>query len=420
MKDEMATDQEVAIVQGQAVLEREGANVGGLDEQGVKFGFISRAVPLEEMAGWRRMTGKPRIGDLVVAEVEKIGKHTRIETRAGVSMDIFEGDRIVVAFGNRYATDQYEGYVPEGPVEECDMLSIGGVCGEVVSRHRSMGAPTRLRVLGQVCDASGRPLNTRAFGLPPRIGAANGARSAAQTILVVGSAMNSGKTTTVGTIARSLSRQGYRVAAAKVTGTAAGKDGRYFEACGARTVLDFTSAGYPSTYMLGREELLSLYHALLGRLHATQPDHIVLEIADGVFQRETRMLLESEAVRSSVDHVFFAAGDSLAVESGVRFVRERGLPLRATSGAVTQGLLAAREAEEITGMPCLSMDAIMDGALSGVLDAEREEKLPEAERGFAEGAMDAIAGAADAVTGALGGARVGIPASAAFAAERSA
>ncbi len=35
--------------------------------------------------------------------------------------------------------------------------------------------------------------------------------------------MNSGKTTTVGALARALHRAGMRVAAAKITGTAAGK-----------------------------------------------------------------------------------------------------------------------------------------------------------------------------------------------------
>lgn len=106
-----------------------------------------------------------------------------------------------------------------------------------------MSDPTRLRVLGQVHDGDGRPLNTRSFGLPLRIDSANGTRSGVEVILVVGSSMNSGKTT----IARALDRRGYRVAAAKVTGTASGKDGRFFEASGARPVVDFTSAGYPST-----------------------------------------------------------------------------------------------------------------------------------------------------------------------------
>jgi hypothetical protein len=352
----------------QAVFERDSVMWDlGTPLAGVKLGFATRAVPPAEMAGLVPLSRAPRIGDLVLAEVLSVGKNKTLEVHAGVSMYLFPGDLIVGAFGNRYATDQFEGYVPEWPVKECDLLSVGGVCGEIVSKHAAMGAPTRLRVRGLVSDREGRPINQRAFGLP----ALDGGVSNSEVILVIGSSMNSGKTTTVGTLARALNRAGYSVAAAKVTGTAAGKDGRFIESCGARPVIDFTSAGYPSTYMLGREELLNVYHALLAHLHASAPDYIILEVADGIFQRETRMLLESGAVRDSVDHVFFAACDSLSAESGARLVRDYDLPLRATAGAITQSLLATREAEEATSLPCLSTERIMDGTLMEILDAGR-------------------------------------------------
>ncbi|MGH3148602.1 MAG: DUF1611 domain-containing protein [Rubrobacter sp.] len=313
------------------------------------------------------MTQSPRIGDMVVAEILSVGKNKTLEVRSGVTMYLFEGDRIMGAFGNRYATDQYEGYVPEEPVDKCDLLSVGGVCGEVVSRHSAMGEPTKLRVLGMVGDRDGRPINQRGFGLPPQ---GNGGGDA-EVILVIGSSMNAGKTTTVGTLTRALSRAGFSVAAGKVTGTAAGKDGRFFASCGARPALDFTTVGYPSTYMIGLDELLMIYHDLLAHLRAADPDYIILEVADGIFQRETRMLLESAEFREGADHVFFAAGDSLSAESGGRVVKDYGLPLRATAGAITQSVLATREAEEATGLPCLSVKRIMDGTLMEVLDTGR-------------------------------------------------
>jgi hypothetical protein len=343
-----------------------------IDNPNIKYSFTTRAIPLEEMARVTPMYAPPRIGDLVLAEVLELGRNTRIEVRTGVTMSMFPGDHIVCAFGNRYATDQYEGYVPTRPVETCDLLSMGGACGEVVSQHASMLVdPTRLRIVGLVSDKHELPINQRAFGLPPHDVDGHLESSAAEVILVVGSAMNSGKTTTAGTLARALSRANFGVAAGKITGTAAGRDGRFYEACGARPVLDFTSAGYPSTYMLGLEELLGVYESILGNLRAANPDYIILEIADGIFQRETRMLLESAEFRRSADHVFFAASDSLSAESGVRSIREYGLPLRATAGSVTQSPLASREVEEAVGMPCLSMERIMDGTLKEVLRTGR-------------------------------------------------
>ena len=111
-----------------------------IDNPTIKYGFATRAVPLEEMAKVVPMYAPPSIGDLVLAEAQDIGRHTRMEIRTGVTMYLFPGDHIVVRSATA-ATDQYEGYVPTRPVEECDLLSVGGVCGEVASTRLHVGRP---------------------------------------------------------------------------------------------------------------------------------------------------------------------------------------------------------------------------------------------------------------------------------------
>jgi hypothetical protein len=236
----------------------------------------------------------------------------------------------------------------------------------VASRHAGVRSPTRLRVLGLVGDERGRPVSQRDFGLK-RLGD----EPTRGVILVVGASMSSGKTTLGGMLARALSRAGLRVAAAKLTGTAASKDPRFYVSCGASPVLDFVDAGYPSTYLLDPEELNQLQRVLLSQLRATRPDYIVLEVADGIFQRETAMLLRSAEFRAAVDHVFFAANDSLSAESGVRHLREYGLPLRAVSGVLTKAPLAIRESEAATGVPCLSPALLEEGAAFELMGAPR-------------------------------------------------
>lgn len=339
-----------------------------LDHAATKHAFATHAVPLSTMTGTAPFEHPPRAGDLALAEVLELGRHGAIETRRGSSASLFPGDRVVVVFGNRYATDQFEGHVPARTTEECDLLAMGGVCGEVVSMHETMLPPTRLRLLGAVTDRTGQPLTLRSFGLP-RPGPEPLGRS--EVILVVGASMNSGKTTTAGTIARSLSRTGRRVAALKVTGTAAGKDGRFIASCAARPVFDFTDAGHASTYLLEPDELLETYRTLLAHARSAGPDYVVIEIADGILQRETRLLLESATVRASADHLFFTAADSLAAESGVRLLREAGLPIRATAGLIGRSPLAVREAEAVTGLPCLSVARMMSGEIVRLLDGNR-------------------------------------------------
>lgn len=334
-----------------------------LDHATYKHTFATHRVPLEHMTGLTSVARMPSIGDLVLAEVTAIGNHNRIEDRTGVQLQIFPGDCIIGAFGNRYATDQFEGYLPDWNVDDCDMLSVGGVIGQVASAHTTMKPPTRLRLVGSVCDTRNQRLNLRSFSLPPAEHDHHG-----EVILIVGASMNAGKTTTVGTVVRALRAAGLRAGAAKVTGTAAGKDGRFFASCGADPVLDFIDAGYPSTYMLEIDELLGIVETLTSQLRANRPDYLVLEVADGIFQRETRMLLENEQFRSSIDHVIFAANDSLSAECGVRTLKTYGLPLRGVAGVITQSPLAMREAEDVTGVPCLSIEHMMEGGLLAALD----------------------------------------------------
>jgi hypothetical protein len=325
---------------------------------------------------------RPRIGQVVVAEILHVGRNAQLEDRSGLTWRIFAGDRIVGAFGNRYATDQYEGYVPRRVVRRCDLLSIGGVVGVVASRHASVRAPTRLRLLGLVGDADGRPVSMRSHSVemlnePP----------AGEIILVVGASMNAGKTTVGGTLARALTRAGFRVAAAKLTGTASNKDPRFYQSCGASPVLDFIDAGFPSTYLLDPDELFQVQRSLISALRATRPDYIVLEIADGIFQRETMMLLQHEPFLEAVDHVFFAANDSLSAESGVRHLTIKHLPVRAVSGILTQAPLAVREAEGVTGIPCLSPAQIEAGAAFELLGVRRTapSSVPETRAESANG-----------------------------------
>jgi hypothetical protein len=340
-----------------------------LDQHELRFSLTTRRVPLDAMTRLVPLTNRPRIGQIVVAEVLRVGKNARLEDRNGLSTSIFAGDRIVGVFGNRYATNQFEGYIPKGPQPRCDLLSNGGVIGKVASQFDGVRSPTRLRVFGLVADHRGEPLSQTDFAVGAVEPVTDG--PPCEVILVVGASMDSGKTTVAGMMARALSQAGFRVAAAKLTGTASGKDTRFYVSCGADPVLDFVDAGYPSTYLLDPADLLDVQHRLLSQLRASRPEYIVLEIADGIFQRETRMLLQSEELRGMVDHVLFAATDSLAAESGVRHLRQAGLPLRAVSGLVTRSPLGMREAEEMTGVPCLPTPQLEDGSAFVLLGVNR-------------------------------------------------
>ena len=68
----------------------------------------------------------PEAGDLVLARVEELGQHKRLELVSSRRARLFEGDEIVVAYGARYAPRQFEAVVPTR-LEPCHLVAGGGI-----------------------------------------------------------------------------------------------------------------------------------------------------------------------------------------------------------------------------------------------------------------------------------------------------
>src|SRR5262245_18746479 len=106
-----------------------------------------------------REDSKPRVADAVLVQVERVGRHGRIDTDQGGRLRGYPGDRLVCAFGNRYATDVYEGRVRG--LKRLHLLTGSGVVGTVVSRHRDVRRPTEVSFLGYLATEAGARVNTK-------------------------------------------------------------------------------------------------------------------------------------------------------------------------------------------------------------------------------------------------------------------
>ena len=319
-----------------------------------KRAFTTRHVPLESMAGLLDDTqAVPRSGDLVLARVNKLGKHAALELTQSRRSTMFVGDEVVVAYAARYAPDQFLAEVPPdlGP---CHLAASGGVAATVTVRHGGVGAPTELVPLGLLVDAEGERLNVSRFSLPK--GRHNGERPL--TIASLGTSMNAGKTTSAAYLISGLVRAGLRVGGAKITGTGSGNDSNLLRDAGAAVVLDFTDAGHTSTFGLELPALEGILDAVQSRMHAEGVDVLVMEIADGLLQRETEMLLRSAYVQSRIDGCVFSSGEAMGAIAGVQWLQAQHLPVLALAGTITRSPLARVEAEQATGFKAMGLDEL--------------------------------------------------------------
>ena len=324
----------------------------------IRFAYTTRRVNHADIAGLVMDDRAPAVGQLVLAVVETLGQHKQIELVTGRKARLYPGNLVVLAYGNRYAPDQFEARLPAdlGP---CHMVAGGGLAALAVAHHASMEAATTIRPLGLLANAKGEPLNLADYALPVALEPDHTVRP--KVYFVCGTSMNSGKTYTAHELVRGFCAQGQRVAAAKVTGTGSGNDPWRLRDCGAHPVYDFTDAGYPSTYLLPQPVIEDVMEHLLCQLSALPLDAIVVEIADGIGLGETAALLESPRLRRWCDGVLFAAADPLAAQAGVEWLRQRQLPILAASGLMTAEPLVTLEAQGLLDVPVLSAQQLALG-----------------------------------------------------------
>ena len=235
------------------------------------------------------------------------------------------------------------------------------MAGRVIAAHERLGdLPTRIAPLGLLGDARGRALNLRDYALRPRRFARG-----VPAIGVVGTSMNSGKTRTAASVVKGLTRCGLRVGAVKLTGTGAGGDLWALEDSGARPVLDFTDAGFASTYRVPVAELLACAKLLLGEVAAHGADVVVAEIADGLQQPETAALLASPGLREACAGMVFASEGALGAAAGVARLHAEGYPVLAVSGRLCLSPLALREAREAADVPVLDLETLERPEIAG-------------------------------------------------------
>ncbi len=332
----------------------------------MKWAFSARRIPRDLVAGLDPDVAAARAGHLILGRVLSVGQHGRIQLAEGRPATLYPGDLIVMPCGARYAPDQFEGLAEIDP-DGCDMLAGGGCLGRMVWRHDKMKTPTRVQPVGRLTDATGRVLSTGDFALP-QVGQAAGI----PLIVVVGTSMNSGKTTATVALTHGLTRAGWAVAALKGTGTGSFGDVNDYADAGAAFVGDFTDAGMVTTYLEPLDRVKAGIRALLAAAERHGATVAVMEIADGIFQKETAALLADADFVAGMSGCVFACGDAVAAAGGVTVLAAQGMRPLCLTGLLSCSPMASTEAEAMTGVAVVTRAGLMDPAVASGLLAKAQ------------------------------------------------
>jgi hypothetical protein len=292
-------------------------------------------------------------GDVVLVRVREVNlAYPTVETPEVAEVALERGQLVVGVLGNRKALRGFSGkpplYLQRGA--SLHLLNKGGVIGECTAFNRDLGWPAAVEYIGTV-TRDGRPLNLRDDALS----FVEGELPSVPVILVMGTCMNSGKTTVCKQILRMFSEKGFSVNAGKVAGVACLQDTQGMTEAGAKKVLSFMDFGLPSTTEV--EDLAQVARSLIHYLAEGHPDFIILEMGDGILggYQVASIFSDTEFMGLSVCTIL-CANDLMGVWGAVQWMNQHGSVPQARrpaliSGPVTDSGEGIRYIEDHWGIP---------------------------------------------------------------------
>ena len=300
-----------------------------------------------------------RVGEVVaVRALTDSATYNQLELPTGRLAKINPGDVLVGALGSRRALKGFVGDVPAeaGAGDRLHLLNMGGVIGYCKGHHSSLSDAIEVEVLGFVVDEAQRVRNIADGALALRDSLPEGC---APLVIVAGACMNSGKTFAATEIVRQATRQGMRVAAAKLSGVAALRDTLNMADHGAVATASFLDCGLPSTVGVG--DLAPVAKAIIARLNESAPDLVIIELGDGILGGySVESVFDDEELRAATAAVVFCASDYVGAWGGIELFRRRGIDVDVVAGSVTDSQMGEDYIVNELGAP--AGNAKRDGA----------------------------------------------------------
>jgi hypothetical protein len=314
-----------------------------------KIGSATSPLGLSRTISVVGSNGSPRAGDVVVVRVlTDNATYNMLELPTGRLAKVNPGDVVVGVLGRRRALKGFVGDVPTSVAkgDQLHLLNLGGVIGSYSGHHSSLNDAIKVEVIGLLCDAKGSIRNIADVALPlsEKLG------TTAPLIVIAGACMNSGKTYAATEIIQQGTRNGLRVAAAKLSGIACLRDTLNMADHGAIATASFLDCGLPST--VGAGDLAPVAKAIIARLNESAPDLIVIELGDGILGGySVESVFDDLEFREAMAALVFCASDYVGAWGGIELFRRRGIQVDLVAGSVTDSTMGEEYIEREFNVP---------------------------------------------------------------------
>lgn len=286
---------------------------------------------------------------VVVEAVKPQMKYCLIELVDGRLSKVYKGDLIATCLGERKALEGIVGIVPDKikPGDTLNILNLGGIVGQALSWNKKIvSKPIEVKVIGSIVKRN-KIININDFSLEPSIEL----KKSAPIIVVLGTGMNTGKTTVATELVHLLAKKKkLKVGAAKLTGVATQRDILAMEDAGAIKTLTFLDAGLAST-VSNHHRIVPAAKAVINALNKRDPDIIVIELGDGVigWYGVDKLLADSE-FSQAITFSIVCANDLAGAVAISDLLKKNNLAVDLFAGPVTNNSAGTDYLEKVLGI----------------------------------------------------------------------
>ena len=287
---------------------------------------------------------------VVVKVLEEQTKYGELELTNGLMSKIKKGELIVGVLGERKALAGIVGIVPKeiktGDV--LNVLNIGGVIGKATSWNKDfVNLPIPVKLLGEII------VNNKNLNIHDSIQKLDSILiKTVPLIVVMGTAMNVGKTTATVKLIQSIkNKTKLNLVAAKLSGIAAQKDILAMKKAGAGQVLSFLDVGISST-INNHGLVVPAAKTIINKLTKKKPDLIVVELGDGIIGwYGVEKLLNDKEFSKAMSFNIMCAHDLVGAKGSYDMLNDLNLKIDFFAGPVTNNTAGTDYIENILKIP---------------------------------------------------------------------
>jgi hypothetical protein len=285
-------------------------------------------------------------GDYIEAEV--VGTPTqfyRVEDRMGYIVKVEPGDWVIGALGDRAATLEGAGGWADITADgHMHAMTCAGLMGWFTSYSMLFADPLMLKYRGHLLRG-GRKVCMSEFAMR-----AGKHEFSVPTVLVFGTSMSAGKTTTGRRVCKELDRAGLHIIGTKLTGAGRYRDILSFLKTGAREIYDFVDGGLPST-VVPEKQFREAIRPILNHVHGRKPDFVLVEAGASPLEPYNGAALIDE-LGDNIVCAILSASDPYAV---VGVQQAFGLTPDLVTGPATTTSVAVELVWKLTGIPGINV-----------------------------------------------------------------